>query len=80
MSTRKGLPRANPLFPIRHQRLPRLLHPRHRIFRRLILLPDQLIPTNGAGVVVGVGFLEVCLRQWGGGVDGGGERIGETDM
>lgn len=55
---RKG---TGALFAVRHERLPRLRHLRDGVLGGSVLRFDELIARDGAGVVVGVGFLEVFV-------------------
>ncbi len=50
---------ASALFAVRHERLARLHHLGDRVLGSLVLRFDELVTRDGAGVVVGVGFLEV---------------------
>lgn len=51
--------RAGALLAVRHERLARLRHPRHRVLGGRVLRFHEVVARDGSGVVVCVGFLEV---------------------
>lgn len=55
---RKG---TGALFAVGHERLPRLRHLRDGVLGGSVLRFGELIARDGAGVVIGVGFLEVFV-------------------